>query len=181
LLGRFRNLFIPLGTVLALLSLHEFGHLWASWATGGRVSEIAILSLTPHVQVLGAGSRIQEAFRAAAGSGASLLACFGFMAYGGGRSLAWRLARVTAWAFGMVELTGWCLSLIAHSPAPDPDDAARFLSVSSIGAPQVLAACGVIAVALIAAFRRAARRADRRRRVELPPPATPVATAAAAK
>jgi hypothetical protein len=168
----FRRVLIPLGTVLTLLGIHEFGHVWASWITGGRIADIAILSLTPHVRVLGAGTGPQEAFRAAAGSASSLLACLAFLVFHRGRSLGWRLAHISALVFGGVELAGWSLSAaLTNSPSRDPDDAARFLSASGFGAVDVLSVCLAIAVIGFMAFLMAQReRYSPARTVQRPEP-----------
>jgi hypothetical protein len=133
-------------TTLACLGTHEFGHVVAAWLTGGHVSEVVLFSSLPHVLVLDTASPAQEAFRAAAGSLASLAACLVFV-LATPRGARWQFARDSATAFAYVELTGWSLSSLLYGHSPSSDDAQYFLQISGMS-PHIVA---LICVALAAA------------------------------
>ena len=140
-------------TILACLSIHEFGHMAAAWLSGGAIGEVVLFSLRPHVQILGSATHLEEAFRAVAGSASSLIICFAFVLAGPVSGSGWQLVKDVATAFGCVELLGWSLSSISRTPSISPDDAELFLTASGYSPWIIIAACGMIAVAGILAFR----------------------------
>src|SRR5690242_18024792 len=123
------------------VTVHESGHLLAGWLTGGHVREIALLSVQPHVRILGNSSPRVEAVRSAAGSGLSLLAAYAFLLFA---PAAWFMARDTATAFGCIELLGWTLSSLTGAHNPNPDDAEHFLAISGASPYAVVAVCAAL-------------------------------------
>lgn len=144
---QFRPLLIAVGTLLCLIGIHEFGHIIAAWLSGGVVSDVVLFSLRPHVRIIGAATHAQEAFRAAAGSGASLIACFLFVLAAPFEGAGSQLAKDTAALFAFVELLGWSLSSLVRDSSASPDDAERFLAASGLGALPVVAACTLVLIA----------------------------------
>ena len=153
-----RSVLIALGTLLALLCIHELGHVLAAWLTGASIAEIVIIDLRPHVRILGSANHAQQAFRAASGSGLALLAGFCFLLSSPVAGAGWRIARDAAAAFGCVELLGWCLSALSPSGSPAPDDTARFLAASGFGPGAILPVCLGVALAGVFVVRTAERR-----------------------
>uniref|UniRef100_Q028D1 Peptidase M50 n=1 Tax=Solibacter usitatus (strain Ellin6076) TaxID=234267 RepID=Q028D1_SOLUE len=164
-------------TTLACLGMHEFGHVAAAWLTGGHVSEVVVFSSLPHVRVLGLASPAQEAFRAVAGSLASLGACLVFVLAtpGGAR---WQFARDAATTFAYIELTGWLLSSLLYGYTRNSDDAQYFVQISGVSPHIVALTCVALAAAGLAILRLRGRRGTLS--IVLPHLAQPVAKARSA-
>jgi hypothetical protein len=153
-----RKVLIATCTLLACLGIHESGHVIAAYLSGGAIGDFVLFSLRPHVRILGQATPAQEAFRAVAGSVASLLACFAMVLVIRSRTAAWQLAKDTATAFACVELIGWSLSSIMHTRSVSPDDAERFLAASGASAYLVVAVCALIGYLGVLVFRLDERR-----------------------
>ena len=137
------------GTLLTGLCLHEGGHALAAWLTGGRILEIVLFSLTPHVTVAGHCKGAAEAFRAAAGSGSSLTIYFFLTLLSKPPAgFGFRIAELTAFWYAMAEILGWTLTAVFPGSA-DGNDAAHFLETSGISHGLLAAACLALASMLV--------------------------------
>lgn len=139
-------------TLLACIVVHESGHAVATYLSGGWISEFSIFSLRPHVRVEGAATQTQAAFRAAAGTGFSLLVYFAFVSLTPRAGSAVRFVRSIASCFISAELLGWILSSLLGSSASDPDDARRFLAISGLSPYSVAGVCLTVGLLCIARF-----------------------------
>lgn len=154
--ARFKLPLLALLTLLACLSIHEFGHILGAWMSGGRVTRISILTLRPHVMIAGAATDAQEGFRAAAGTGLSVLVFLLFAATRRRGGLAVRLMHAVALSFVGAELLGWMLSALFPG-ASGPDDARYFLAVSGFSRHSVAAVCAAAALLCASVFLRGGR------------------------
>jgi hypothetical protein len=126
LLRRFGPVLVFFATFFVCICIHETGHVLAGVLTGGRITEIALVSFTPHVRIAGECTPAVECVRAAAGS-AFFLATYFAMAL-----LLYRESearRAASW-FAVVELLGWVLSSAVSPTAMGPNDAAHFVEIS---------------------------------------------------
>ena len=135
------------------ICVHESGHALAGYLTGGRITEIALVSLTPHVRIAGECTRLEECVRAAAGSAFFLIVYFAFALIRRGD-----VVREAASWFAVVELLGWVLSSAVSPTAMGPNDATRLLEVSGANrftVAVVAASVGLLGYALLHALTRA--------------------------
>jgi len=153
LLFRFRPVILYLATFFVCICVHESGHALAGYFTGGRITEIALVSFTPHVRIAGECTRLEECVRAAAGSAFFLTVYFAFAMMRRGD-----VVREAASWFAVVELLGWVLSSAVSPTAMGPNDAARLLEVSGANrftVAAVAASIGLLGYALLRALLRA--------------------------
>ena len=130
---RLRALLVVLATAVLCIVLHEAGHALAGWATGGRIAEFEVLSVRPHVRLIGPATPTITAFRATAGSAVILTAWFVAMVLMPAR----RGTRViqTISCFAGMEMAGWFLSALMHPWQPQRNDAGAFLHLSGSHCP----------------------------------------------
>lgn len=142
-----RVIFVAVGTLAACLCAHESGHVIAAYLSGGAIQNVALVSLEPHVSIIGAATQGQEIFRSVGGSVSSLALCFLFLLIAPSRGDLWQLARCSAIAFGSVELLGWSLSSLTRVHSLSPDDAERFVNASGASPYSIVGVCLFIAFA----------------------------------
>ena len=139
-------------TFIVCICVHETGHVLAGVLTGGRITEIVLVSFTPYVRIAGECTPALECVRAAAGSAFFLVAYFAM-------ALVHReceVKRAASW-FALVELTGWVLSSAVSPTAMGPNDAAHFLEVSGANrflVAGVTAGIGISGAALLRVLAR---------------------------
>jgi hypothetical protein len=133
---------VYLATFFVCICVHESGHALAGYLTGGRITEIALVTLTPHVRIAGECTRFEECVRAAAGSAFFLIAFFAFALMRRGD-----VVREAASWFAVVELLGWVLSSVFSPSVMGPNDAARLLEVS--GANHFTVAAAAVSVGFL--------------------------------
>jgi hypothetical protein len=132
-----------LATLAVCILLHETGHIIAALLTGGNITQIAFLSLTPHVTVLASRFASVEAFRAATGSGLVILTTMTVLYAFRRRSTI--VVEAMGW-FALIELAGWSLSIL--SPDGSANDASYFLLQSHTRAMYVIAVVAILACAI---------------------------------
>lgn len=152
---RLRALLVVLATAVLCIVLHEAGHALAGWATGGRIAELDVLSVRPHVRRIGPATPIVNAVRATAGSALILIAWFFAMALMPAR----RGTRVmqTISCFAAMEMAGWFLSAVMHPWQPQRNDAGAFLNLSGSHPLLIVLTCSVIMWAAWVALQARAR------------------------
>jgi hypothetical protein len=121
--------------------------------TGASVSDIVILSLNPHVRILGDATGPAEAVRAAAGSGFVVLLFFTLLSDPIVKRTP-QILKVIAFWFVIAELLGWTLSAVSPT-ATGPNDAAHFMDATGIGGFAIAIVC--VAVGAVAAAGMCAR------------------------
>src|SRR5436305_5982004 len=92
---------------LACLGIHELGHAVAGWLVGQHVSEFIVVSVRPHVRLVGPTTPAQEAFIACAGTALVLLVWLAMLLWNRTRR-SWTTDLMSG--FALVELLGWTLS-----------------------------------------------------------------------
>ena len=128
------------------LCAHEAGHVLAAVATGGTVTDIALLNSRPHVRIAGAASATGEAVRAVGGSVWFLL-LYAVAAVRWRRPRGdWQVVKYAMSLFAAVEILGWSISCLAPPSIMGPNDAADFLAVSHVNPYLVAAVAGGIGV-----------------------------------
>jgi hypothetical protein len=152
-LRNFGPVLVFLATFIVCVCIHETGHMLAGVLTGGRITEIALVSFTPHVRIAGDCTPAVECVRAAAGSAFFLAAYFAM-------ALLHRECEVKRAAsyFALVELLGWVLSSAVSPAAMGPNDAAHFLEISGANrflVAGVAAGIGIGGAALLRVLTRA--------------------------
>ena len=143
-LVRLRVLLAVLGTAVVCIALHEGGHALAGWMTGGRIAEFDILSLRPHVRLVGPASDATNALRATAGSVLIVAVWFALALMPVRRGT---LVIQTVSCFAGMELTGWLLSAVVHPWQPQRNDAGAFLKLSGSHPLFVVLTCAALALA----------------------------------
>ena len=137
-----RALLVVLLTALVCIVLHETGHALAGWATGGRIAEFDILSVRPHVRLVGPATPAVNSFRATAGSALIVVTWFVALAVlprSGVRVLQ------TISCFAGMELVGWFLSAVVHPWQPQRNDAGAFLNLSGSHPFLIVVTCVMVA------------------------------------
>lgn len=144
LLFRLRAPLLVLVTSLACVALHEAGHALAGWATGARVAQFDVLSLRPHVLLVGPATPAAQAVRALAGSGLVMALWFAAMLILPHRTKATRVLETVSF-FAGVELLGWLLSALVHPWQRQRNDAGAFLALSGLQPWVAVLACVLLA------------------------------------
>ena len=145
---------------LACLGTHELGHAVAGWLVGQHVSEFVVLSLRPHVCLVGPTTAAQEAFIAVAGTALILLGWFAMLLWKRTRGF-WTTDLLSG--FALVELLGWTLSSLMPPGGPSPDDAEWFSTASGASPDVVAAVCVFLAFSGCLLWLRPVRKSEEAR------------------
>jgi hypothetical protein len=133
--------------VFAYVALHEGGHALTVIVLGRTVTEVSLISSTPHVLIQGQASASEQAIVAAGGSGLVLFLWFAFMLLRSSHSAGF-LTECASF-FAGIEMLAWFVSSCVRTIAPSNNDVTKFITLS--GAVPALVAASVGAMALLAA------------------------------
>jgi len=144
LLHRIPRPLIAIAALFVCLTIHELGHVFAAYLTGGAVQDFVVFSLVPHVRISAAATPAIKAFRAVSGSACSLLLCLSILLAVRSNTGVKRIAKDAVTAFACVELAGWSISSLTQTLSSSPDDAQTFLSASRVSPFTVIAVCALL-------------------------------------
>jgi hypothetical protein len=136
--------------VLAYISVHEGGHVLAAVATGQTVTDVTLLSLTPHVSLRGPSTAAEDAFAAAAGSGLVIALWFVYMVVRRDRRAS--IASEGAAFFTGIELLAWFVSSATHTVAPEQNDVTKFIEYSGVHPGLVAFAVMCVSIAAVCLY-----------------------------
>jgi hypothetical protein len=152
----FHGLRLPLLLVTTLfmcVTVHEIGHVLATVASGGQVTEFSVLGFRPHITVSGKFTEAQNAGKSVAGSGTFLAVWTLFIiAMPRGRSRFFEIKAATAF-FAFVEVLGWTLASLKYPRGPRSDDPWKFISFTGLQPELVTAACIAMMLAVWILYR----------------------------
>jgi hypothetical protein len=144
ILGRAALALRALAAVLLYIAAHEGGHVLAGLATGGAVTQVTLVSLTPSVTLRGLSTPAEQALAAAAGSTVVVALWFAFMLLRPTKHETFNSNAFTL--FAGIELLAWFVSAGTHQFAPQRNDVTKFIDASGLQPLLVAAVVGMIAV-----------------------------------